>query len=547
MSNSLNERSEGRSEQGTTGREDGGSAASRANRRANRRAGRRSERLALPLANLSFKQVRNPYRPFEILDEAQLEEIHEASLHILENVGIDFLDDEALSIWEAAGAKVDRSAQHVWLDRGLVMEAISHAPASFMWRAPNPAHDVFIGENSMAFGPCGGMAYASDLEKGRRPGTQADFENFVKLSQMCHALHFGTWEQVTAQDVPVNVRHLHRLYAGFTLTDKVVIEAAHDRIIPTDAIKMARIAYQARYGDEPNGLPNDPVTGDVINANSPLRFDDRMTGGLITYARAGQVTYITPFILAGAMSPITMAAALAQQNAEVLAGVALTQLVRPGAPVLYGGFTTNTDMKSGSPAFGTPEGAWAQLVGTQLARRYALPFRGNGSLTTAKTPDAQAAFETQWNLWPAMIGQANLVMHAVGWIDGGLTASFEKFILDLEQLAMFRHFMEGFTIDRENLALDMIAEVGPGGHHFGTEHTQSRFQGEFFASTVAERQTFDTWVDRGSEDAAQRAHNIGKTMLDAYVPPPLDIGIQEELADYVARRERELKGVNLYN
>lgn len=405
--------------------------------------------------------------------------------------------------------------------------------------ARNPTHDLFIGENSITFAPCGGMVYVTDLENGRRPGTQADFENLVKLCQLCNALHFASYEQVTAQDIPVNIRHLHRLFAGYTLTDKVVQEAAHGRIITADAIEMAHIAHQ--------GLPDDPVTGDVINANSPLRFDDRMLGGLITYARAGQVTYITPFILAGAMSPITMASALAQQNAEVLAGLALAQLVRPGAPVLYGGFTTNTDMKSGSPAFGTPEGAWAQLVGAQLARRYNLPYRGNGSLTTAKVPDAQAAYETNWNLWPAIIGQTNLVLHAAGWLDGGLTVSYEKLILDLEQLAMFVHFLDGFQIDPETLALEMIAQIGPGGHHFGTEHTQARYQTEFYPSTVADRQTFDTWNEQGSQDAAQRAHTIWKTMLEEYVPPPMDVAVREELEAYVARREEELRGVNLYN
>ncbi|MEM7128127.1 MAG: trimethylamine methyltransferase family protein [Chloroflexota bacterium] len=510
------------------------------NQRASKRSARRAKRQVLPLAELPFRQPQNPYAPYELLDEEQIEQIHNASLHILENIGIDFWDDETLDIWTQAGAKVDRAARHVWLDRGIVMEAIRSAPKTFTWRARNAAHNVTIGGNHVAFGPCGGMVYVSDLVGGRRPGTQADFENFVRLSQICHVLHFASWEQVTAQDIPINQRHLQRLFAGYTLSDKVVKEAAHGRIITSDAISMARIAFGGQ-------LPDEPVTGDVINVNSPLRFDDRMLGGLITYARAGQVTYITPFILAGAMSPITMAAALAQQNAEVLAGVTLTQLVRPGAPVLYGGFTTNTDMKSGSPAFGTPEGAWAQLVGTQLARRYQLPFRGNGSLTAAKTPDAQAIYETSWNLWPAVMGQANLVMHSVGWLDGGLTASFEKFILDLEQLAMFSHFLGGFSIDQESLALDMIAQVGPGGHHFGTEHTQARFQDAFYTSTIAERQTYDTWAAGGSKDAAERAHGIWQSLLEGYSPPPLEEAVRDELEEYVARRTQELSGTNLYD
>jgi trimethylamine--corrinoid protein Co-methyltransferase len=262
---------------------------------------------------------------------------------------------------------------------------------------------------------------------------------------------------------------------------------------------------------------------------------------MISYARHGQVNIITPFILTGAMSPITMAAALAQQNAEALAGVALTQLVNPGAPVIYGGFTTNVDMKSGSPAFGTPEGAWAIAVGAQLARR------SSGSLNTANVPDAQAAYETQWTLWPAILAHTNYIHHAAGWLESGLTVSYEKFIIDVECLAMFYHFLAGFSIDDETLALDMIAEVGPGGHHFGTPHTQARFSTEFYQTFLSDRLGYEPWQAAGSWDAAQRAHVIWKELLAQYEPPPLDPAIREALQDYVARRERELEGVSLYN
>jgi trimethylamine--corrinoid protein Co-methyltransferase len=302
---------------------------------------------------------------------------------------------------------------------------------------------------------------------------------------------------------------------------------------------MARLVF----GD----LDGDPVIGDVVNVNSPLRYDDRMLGGLITYARAGQVTFITPFILAGAMSPISIASALAQQNAEALAGIALTQLVRPGAPVIYGGFTTNVDMKSGSPTFGTPEGAWALLAGAQLARYYRLPYRGSGSLTNAKVPDAQAAYETMWTMWPAVLAHTNLVMHAIGWLDSGLTASYEKFIIDVENLAMFYHFLEGFTIDEETLALPMIAAVGPGGHHFGTPHTQARYETEFYQSALSDRQGYDTWLNAGSQDVVQRAYATWKELLAQYEPPPIDPAVDEALQDFVVRREKELVGKNLYD
>ena len=502
----------------------------------------RAERLALPLLQQRFGEVRNGLRPFDFLDPAQIETIHHASLEILENVGIDFLDDEALSIWKTAGAKVDFGERHVWIDRGLLLETIAQAPPTFTWRARNPAHDLFIGENSLVFGPNGGMVYAQDLDNGRRTGTMADYRQFIMLSQMAPQLHMAAWEQVAPQDIPANTRHLHRLLAAITLSDKALMEAAHGRIITADCLEMARILFGGLEGE--GGAP---VIGDVINVNSPLRYDDRMLGGLITYARAGQVTFITPFILAGAMSPVTMAAALAQQNAEALAGIALTQLVRPGAPVIYGGFTTNIDLRSGSPAFGTPEGAWALLVGGQLARYYKLPYRGSGSLTNAKTADAQASYETMWNLWPAVLAHTNLIMHAVGWLEGGLTASFEKFVIDLENLAMFRHFLEGFAVDEASLALDMIAEVGAGGHHFGTSHTQARYQTAFYQSSLADRQGYDSWVQGGGAETAVRANKVWKEMLQQYQRPPLAIEIEEALAEFVTRREQELEGKSLYD
>lgn len=499
---------------------------------------RRDRTQTLPLLSLPFRELRNPRPAYDFLGPEALEAIHNASLDILENIGMDFLDAEALDIWKRAGATVDRSTQHVRIDRGLVLEAIKTAPSSFRMRARNDAHSVTIGGNAICFGPCGGMAYITDMERGRRPGTLRDLENLMRLSQSCHALHFASWEQVAPQDVPVDVRHLHRVRSAFRLTDKVVMDSAHGRIITNDFLNLARIVFGT--------LDGDPVTGDAINVNSPLRFDDRMLGGLITYARAGQATFITPFILAGAMSPVTMAAALAQQNAEVLAGVALTQLVRPGAPVVYGGFTTNIDMRSGSPSFGTPEGAWALLVGGQLARRYGLPYRGSGSLSNAKTADAQAAYESQWTLWPAVLAHTNLVMHAAGWIDGGLTVSLEKFAIDLENLAMFHTFLGGFETDAAAFALDAIAEVGPGGHHFGTAHTQARYLDAFYDTSLADRQGYDAWAAAGAADTATRANRLWKEMLRRYEQPPLDPAVAEAIDDYIARREPELAGARLY-
>jgi trimethylamine--corrinoid protein Co-methyltransferase len=267
-----------------------------------------------------------------------------------------------------------------------------------------------------------------------------------------------------------------------------------------------------------------------------------MLGGLITYARYGQPVVVTPFILAGAMSPITLAAAIAQQNAEALAGVALTQLVNPGVPVIYGGFTTNIDMQTGSPAFGGPEGALALFAGAQLARFYGLPYRGSGSLNNSKIPDAQASYETQMTLWPAILAHSNLIHHSAGWLEAGLVFSFEKLMLDLEGLLMMYRLLDGIEVTDETLALDSMAEVGPGGHHLGTAHTLARFRSEFHLPLISDRQNYEAWVEQGSPDAGQRAYRLWKALLASYEPPPLDPGIEEALREYVARRKLELAG-----
>lgn len=508
-------------------------------KRATRRVARRQRRAQSPLLNIPFRRLYNRMPPLELISPEQVGQLHAASMYILETVGLDFLDEETLDLWQKAGAQVDRSARHVRLDRDLVLDLVAKAPSSFSWRARNPERTVAIGGNEITFAPNGGTVFTSNRDIGRRPGTMADYHDFLRLVQMCNVLHYSGEQLVAPHDVPVSVRHLRRLYAAFTLTDKAVMEAAHGRVISTDALNMARIVF----GDE---LPPEPVIGAVINVNSPLRYDERMLGGLINYARAGQVTVITPFILAGAMSPITIASALAQQNAEALAGIALTQLVNPGAPVIYGGFTTNVDMRTGSPAFGTPEGAWALMIGAQLARRYHLPYRGSGSLNTAKVPDAQAAYETMWTIWPAILAHTNFIMHAVGWLEGGLTASYEKFIIDVENLAMFYHFLQGLQIDEDTLALDMITEVGPGGHHFGTVHTQARYQTEFYQPFISDRLNYETWLEAGGQDAVQRAHQVWKQLLAQYEAPPLEPGVEQALRDYVTRREQELEGVELY-
>jgi trimethylamine--corrinoid protein Co-methyltransferase len=508
---------------------------------AERRAARRQRRTQSPFATIPFRRIQNPYPAFEVITPEQVEQLHEASMHILENIGIVFMDAEALDLWEQAGAQVDHKTQNVRFDRRLILDLVAKAPAQFTWRARNPARDMVVGGNHLMFVPNGGVIFAQDLDRGRRPGTLEDYYNFLKLTQICPVLHTTGDQLVVPHDVPVSFRHLRRSYGAWTLCDKVAMEAPHGRIIPADAIEMANLVFGTDVTQW-----NEPVLGGIINSSSPLRYDDRMLGGMITYGRGGQVLVITPFVLAGAMGPITIAACVAQQNAEALAGIAFVQLLRPGAPVIYGGFTSNIDMKSGAPAFGTPEGAWAMAIGAQLARRYNLPFRGSGSLNTAKTPDAQAAYETMWTTWPAILARTNIVMHAVGWLEGGLTVSYEKIIIDMENLAMFQHFLAGLEISPATLALDMIATVPPGGHHFGTPHTQERYATEFYPVFLADRQNYETWQNNGGLDTAQRANKLWKQLLEEYEAPPIDPALQQALQEYVIKRERELTGVELY-
>lgn len=509
--------------------------------RSSRRAGQRRRRsgrrqAASPLADKPFGRLQNPFKPVEVLAPEQVERIHNASMHILEEVGIDFLDDEALDLWAAAGARVDRGSRHVWIGRDLVLEALQQAPAQFTLHARNPEHTLTVGDNNINFATVGAAPYYSDVEVGRRPGTLADYERMVKLTQLCGPIHIVEGLLVEPQDVPVDQRHLEKWLIQLTLSDKAHTTAAHGREVAADYVEMAALVFGGK-----EALQTQPILASNVNANSPLRFDERMLGALIVYARHGQPTIITPFILAGAMSPVTMAAAIAQQNAEALAGVTLTQLVNPGCPVIYGGFTTNVDMQSGSPAFGSPEGALALLCGAQLARHYGLPYRGSGGLNTAKVPDAQAAYETQMTLWPAVMAHANVILHSAGWLESGLVCSLEKFILDVEGLAMMHRFLRGVQIDDESLALDVIADVGPGGHHFGTPHTLARYRDAFYRPLLSDRQNYDAWQENGRLDAAQRANRLAKKLLAAYEQPALEPAVEEALRDYVAQRKRELE------
>jgi trimethylamine--corrinoid protein Co-methyltransferase len=506
--------------------------------RSRRRQDSRPERDA---STAPFRRLRNPWKPLDILSPDEMERLHEASMRILENIGIEFLDPEALDLWERAGARVAREADNrkgrVWIDRGLLLETLALAPREFTLHARRPECDVVIGGNHIVLATASGPAYTLDLERGRRPGTLAACEELTRLSHVFNVLHCLPYCQVEPTDLPVPTRHLDFTRMLLKTTDRALMGPPRGRVVAQDVIDMVAVLFGGHEIIEAR-----PAILTVINVNSPLRYDEAMLGGMITYARAGQPVVVTPFILAGAMGPITIVGSAAQQNAEALAGLALIQLARPGAPAVYGGFTTDTHMRSGNPSFGTPEGAWATLVGAQLARRYNLPYRASGGLNSSPIADAQAAYESMNSLWPAMLAHSNFVLHAAGWVEGGLTASYEKLIIDVEMLAMFEALLGGFEVSDATLALDSIEQVGPGGHHFDTALTMERYSTAFYNPLVSIRQGYESWSEGGGEDATQRACRKWKQVLAAYEMPPMEPAVVEALDDFVARRKGELAG-----
>ncbi len=505
--------------------------------RRERRGGRggRGERAAEARGRQKpFRQPRRRFPPVEIVSRDELEAIHNASLTVLEEIGMDFLNDEARARLKAAGAAVDPGSKRVRFDRGLILERIKTAPAEFTLHARNPAHNLHFGGDRIIFAQVGSTPNCSDLDKGRRPGTQEDFRNLVKLAQSFSIIHMTGGYPVEPVDLHASIRHLECLRDLATLTDKVFHAYSLGRDRNRDAIEIVRIAR----GVSAARLDSEPSLISVINSSSPLRLDAPMLQGIIEMSSRGQVIIMTPFTLAGAMAPVTIAGALAQQNAEALAGIAFTQIVRPGAPVAYGGFTSNVDMKTGAPAFGTPEYMKAQIVGGQLARRYNIPYRTSNTCA-ANAVDAQAAWESVFSLWGAVNGGGNFILHSAGWMEGGLTASFEKTIVDVDLLQMVAEFLDPLEVSEATLALDAMREVGPGGHYFGTAHTQARYQTAFYAPILSDWRNFENWRDAGAPTAEVAANRVWKATLERYTPPPIDAAIGDELNAFVVRRKSE--------
>ncbi|MBV9636570.1 MAG: trimethylamine methyltransferase family protein, partial [Methylobacteriaceae bacterium] len=490
-------------------------ASTTAERRGRRGRAERTAAAAAAPTGAARPQPRLPFAPVPIVSEDQLEAIHQTSLTILHEIGMDFLHQEAKAILKGAGADVDPSSNRVRFERGVIERAIGLAPKSFTLHSRNPARNLVIGERNIAFASVGSAPNAADRDEGRRPGNHKDYRNLIRLGQTLDAVHLWGGYPVEPVDVHASVRHLDALSDMLTLSDKPIHAYSLGRDRNLDAIEMVRLAR----GIDAATLDREPSLFTIINSSSPLRLDTPMLEGIIQMARHNQVVVLTPFTLAGAMAPVTVAGAVAQQNAEALAGLVMAQSVRPGSPFVYGGFTSNVDMKSGAPAFGTPEYMKSALLGGQLARRYGLPYRSSNTCA-ANTLDAQAAYESVFSLWGAIMGGANLLMHGAGWMEGGLHASFEKMLLDADLLGMVGEFLTPLAVNDDTLAMEAIREVGPGGHYFGCAHTQSRYRTAFFAPMISDWRNYESWREAGSPTALDRAERIVAERLETYQPPP---------------------------
>jgi trimethylamine--corrinoid protein Co-methyltransferase len=486
---------------------------------------------------LAWRNYRNHYSPTKVLTDPQLDIIHVGSLRVLEELGMEFLEPEALAILKDKGADVTPGTTHVRFPRDLVMHYVGMAPNEFTLHARNPEHNLTFGGNHINFGSVASAPNVSDLDRGRRPGNFDDYCNLLRLVQTFNVIQFTGGYPVEPADLPPATRHLDAHHAAITLTDKVWHPYSLGRERIEDAIEMICIAR----GIDKAQLAREPSVFSIVNSNSPLRLDTPMLQGLMAMARHNQPVVLTPFTLSGAMAPATVAGALTQANAEALAGIAFIQMVNPGAPCVYGGFTSNVDMKTGAPAFGTPEYTRAAMAGGQLARRYGLPYRSSNACA-ANAVDAQAAYESEMSLWGAVMGHANLILHGAGWMEGGLVASFEKLILDVELIQSMAEFLQPLVVDEDTLGFEAMREVGPGGHFFGAAHTLERYEKAFYAPLLSDWRNYENWRLAGSLDAAQRANQIWKQALADFVPPPIDPAINEALKDFVARR-KEAGGV----
>ena len=472
------------------------------------------------------------FPPTRLISDDQVEAIHLASLKVLAEIGMDFMLPEARELLRKAGAKIE--GERVRFDPAMIEEAMAHAPAEFTIHSRNPKRSMRVGGPNIVFGTVGSPPNCHDMEGGRRTGNRVDFQKFIKLAHHFNAIDFCSGYPVEPIDVHAGIRHLEVLRDVCFLTDKpfVAYSLGVERI--RDGMEIARLSRGVSHEQ----FDREPTLTTIVNTNSPLKLDNNMLIGMMEMCARNQPVCVTPFTLAGAMAPVTVAGALVEQNAEALAGLMFCQLVRKGAPIIYGGFTSNVDMKSGAPAFGTPEYMKATIIGGQLARRYNIPYRTSNT-NAANMMDAQAAYESVFSLWGLTMGGGNYIMHGAGWLEGGLVASFEKFVLDCDLIQMVKAFMQPIEINEEALGVEAIREVGPGGHFFGAQHTLSRFSDAFYAPMISDWRNNQQWAAAGSPDALQRANALYKQALNEYVAPELDPAVKESLDDFVNRRIAE--------
>lgn len=494
-------------------------------------AARRAARANVTVETAKYIERNIPL--YEVLTDEALAVIEANAEIVLEEIGVDFPNNPgALALWEKAGAKID--GHRVRLPKGLARELCKTAPSSFTQHARNPERSVEIGGKNLVCAPVYGPPFVRDAEGGRRYATMADFEKFVKLGHMSKWLHHSGGTVCEPTDVAVNKRHLDMIYAHMSLTDKPFMGSVTEPSRAQDCVDMCEILFGKEF------VQNNAVMTSLININSPMTFDDIMMGALEVYAKNHQACIISPFIVGGAMAPVSVAGTLTQVLAEVMAGIAYSQLVRPGAPVIFGAFVTSIDMASGAPTFGTPEASQILYGAGQLARRLGLPFRSGGGLCGSKLPDAQAAYETAHTHNAALMGGVNFMLHSCGWLEGGLVASFEKFVMDADQLGTLHKMAEGVAIDENGQGMEALREVGPGGHFLGCAHTQANFKTAFWRSEMLDYKPFEQWQDEGARDTqALATERVAKLVAD-HVAPPLDPAIDEALKAFVADKKASM-------
>lgn len=482
---------------------------------------------------------RNRMPRYEVLSADAMDTLDRGWRRLVTELGVEFMSQRALDLLAAEGQQVE--GNNVKFDPEWILAQVAKAPREFDLQARNPAHTLHIGGDAMAFGAVYGPPFVREGDV-RRDATMDDFERFTKLAQVFPALDSAGGVICEPNDTPLDSRHLDMTYALATLTDKPFMGNVVSGPNARDTIELTSILLGGSQGREAGraSMEQTPALISLINCNSPLRWDDRMLDSLFEYAEANQAVVLTPFILMGAMSPVTIPAALVQQIAEALTGIALAQTIRPGCPVVFGSFLSNIDMQSGSPTFGTPESGMGLLCTGQIARHFGLPFRSGGTLTSSQVPDAQAGYEALMTLLPTFLAGANWVMHSAGWLEGGLVAGFEKFIVDVELLQMMQAEFTPLEIDEDSLAFGAHEEVGAGGHFLGAMHTMERFRTCFYRPLLSSSENYERWSRNGGLDAAARAQKIYQQRLETYEKPPLDEGVRQEMEEFVVRRRKEL-------